>query len=174
MDREDELKKIVADYDAREQKGAREAKKTEREAAVKSTTSSAARMVLYTAAVAAVIFLCARVMQGVGVFEKKSFWAAGKMLSTDYKIEECVGRMWDIRKSIDAYYSSHRRFPISMEELYKDRSGIKPYVCPASGKPYIMKAMPGKRIFMCPNPADHDVTEIWCDVTSGPPTIERY
>ncbi|MBN1526274.1 MAG: hypothetical protein JW919_01635 [Candidatus Omnitrophica bacterium] len=176
IDREESLKKILSDYEAREESKARQKEKARRSEALAGGASFALRALLFAAGVGAVIFFSVRFMQGSGVFEKKVYWAIGRRFVTDNKIEECIGRLWDIRKAMDNYYAKYKTFPVSMEELYRDRKDAKPYTCPATGEAYIMKEAGGRKIFCCPDPKKHagDVSEIWCDVRGGPPAIERY
>jgi len=176
IDREESLKKILSDYEAREELKARQKEKTRRTEALAGGASFALRALLFAAGVGAVIFFSASFMRGSGVFEKKVYWAVGRRDSTDYKIEECIGRLWDIRKAMDAHYARHKNFPAYMEELYQNEKGARPYTCPASGEAYMMKEAAGRNICCCPTPKKHaaDVSDIWCDVRGGPPTIERY
>ena len=171
--KEEILKDIISDY---EKKGRKEQKSKERSNKRREAKNKLRRL-FKIAGVCAIIVLIFRffviMVNSTSAFHKPEYWAIGGRLSSDYKIEGCIGNLWQIRKDSDLYYAANKRFPPTVDELYKGNYLRRGLICPASGRKYIFKEIKGRKVFCCPEPERHGVTEIWCDVKGGPPAIER-
>ena len=171
-EREELLKDIISDYEMkrrRQQQMRRKQVKSEK-------IAESSRRIVITAGICLMILLFIRagmIAARVSVLKRTDYWALGRIRESDYKIRECVGALWQVRKAADRYYGVNKRFPRSAGEIYEKDFMKRPVVCPASGERYVLKELNGRKVFCCPNPESHGVSEIWCGLKSGPPVIER-
>jgi hypothetical protein len=103
----------------------------------------------------------------------KEYWAIGKTGKLDAKTEECLGRMWHVRRAVDAYYAENKAYPDVVEMLYGNGFSGKDAVCPSGKKKYVFRKRGDRAVFECPDPGKHGLSAIWCDVKGGPPVIEK-
>lgn len=174
LDREKRLKGILSDYEKFVMNEESMKKASSQKDAVKERTFFVFKAAMALIAAAAVLFITAGAVKESGLLKKKHYWAIGQTFDSDYMIQDCIKTLWQLRSAIDAFYANNMRFPDSLNELYANGKISKHYACPASDSEYVMVIKNGRAVFCCPNPDKHDVTSIWCDVKSGPPTIERY
>lgn len=172
-DRKEELKHIVSDYFEKEShKQERERKMTD----MRKGSEKAGRYFRITGLLAIVFlgaYLVFAVMNETGVLRAKTYWAGGEGAVLDAAGEECLGRMWHIRKAIDRYYADNRAYPDVIEAVYKYLPARKESVCPASGAEYVFTERNGQRVFSCPNPEKHGLRGLWGAVAGGPPVVEK-
>ena len=171
-DRKELLEGIISEYEKKE----RAARAEKRKAASRQRSGQLARKMFVRVGVLAILVLALRLVWIVyaetGLAEKPR-WAEGVRLKSDYKINECIYMIWRMRSASDYFYMNHGRFPASMDELYGEGLLARDVVCPATGRPYVMGELNGKKVFRCPDPEEHGVKEVWCDVRTGPPVVDR-
>ena len=173
-DRKEELNRIVSDYFGKEtDKRDREKKMTD----MRKRSEKTRRYFVVTGLLAIVflsVYLVFAVMGQTGAFRGKTYWADGKgSAALDAAGEECLGRMWGMRKAIDRYYADNSAYPDVVEAVHKYLPDRKDSVCPASGDEYIFTEKDGAEAFACPNPEEHGVKGLWGAVKGGPPVIEK-
>ena len=101
------------------------------------------------------------------------YWALGKRVTADYKLNECVFKLWQIRKSVDLYYVANGAYPKTIEELSREKFFNINLSCPVSKKQYITKKIGGREVIACPNPQEQNIEEVYVQINSGPPIIVR-
>ena len=172
-ERDDSLRDIVSDYEKRELEKSRSLEKTEQ----RQKKAAAAKRFLLTAGICVIIVLVMRLVVIVAEhsegFSEPRYWVSGRHLGYNKGTEECIGNLWQIRKEVDAYYNREKRFPVSMQELYRAGLLKEKIVCPASGAEYVFVEKDGRKVFSCPNPGRHGVSGLWCNVKGGAPQIEK-
>lgn len=172
-ERDDSLKDIVSDYEKKEIEKSRSLEKVEE----KQKEALAAKKLLLPAGVCIIVILVLRLVVIVAehseVFTEPRYWVSGRHLGYNKSTEECIGRLWQIRKATDLYYGANKRFPRSMEELYQAGLFREKMVCPASGEEYVFEKKENEEVFSCPNPSKHGVSGLWCNVKGDAPQIEK-
>jgi hypothetical protein len=170
--KEEFLKKIVSDYEKREKEKEstleRKLKRGHGENSFKSSSAVVALVVMALLMLRITIIIAAH----SGVFSEPRYWAGGRHAEYDKNTEECIGRMWQIRKAVDRHYNVNKRFPGSIEELGK--SGLlseKDLACPATGRKYLIEVKEGVEVFACPNPGTHGFSDLRCRLKGGAPEI---
>jgi len=133
--------------------------------------------VVFGAGISAILFfyLLVLVFGQNSPFTSPEPWAIGQRFATDYKIDGCIFRLWQVKRSIDLYYSENKVFPESMQQLYDGGYLKSRFVCPASNKEYVFTIKNNQKVFACPEPEAHnqDIISIYCKVINSPPVIER-
>lgn len=131
------------------------------------------RMVLFLS-FAAIIYIFALAFSQQQEISRKPLWVMGMQRSSDYKLTGCIANLWKARDAIDRFYATNKRFPQQLTELYEGGFLSGRLECPASRQEYKINVISGRRIITCPDPAQHGISRVWLDVTSGPPRIERW
>ncbi|MDP8266879.1 MAG: hypothetical protein P9M07_08070 [Candidatus Aceula meridiana] len=107
------------------------------------------------------------------IFYKPDYWIAGGVKNTDYKVNECAFKLWNIRKAIDLYYAENKKFPEDLDELYTQKFLHKKIICPVSGRGYLLQQDGSVKKVCCPNPQEHGLKGLCMNFKSGPPFVER-
>jgi len=171
--RKETLNNIIGEY---EQKESESQKKAQHEQDQKEVISKGRKVFIFLGffiVLGLSLRLVFILLEESRVFYKPVFWVAGGVKNTDYKIEECAFKLWNIRKAIDLYYAENKVFPSSLSDLYAQEFLRKKMVCPVSGRGYLEAEQSGKRKICCPNPQEHGVKGLCIDLKSGPPTVLR-
>ncbi|MFH1878585.1 MAG: hypothetical protein ABH883_07255 [Candidatus Omnitrophota bacterium] len=172
-DNEEILENIITDFESQKEKAGKKIKQVRKGIA----RAKILRSLFYAAGLFCIIILAVHTgymsAKYAGILEKARLWYSGVEKAGDYKLAECAGNMWEVRRAVDSFYARNRRFPVVGDDMYRKEYMPKGITCPASGEKYILKNKDGKVVFCCPNPEKHGVSEIWCDVKSGAPVVER-
>ena len=167
------LASIIDDFDKRQS----DQRSKDEKASRKTRGQNAARKVFSVIGVCVIVILA--VNSGISFLGKKPFiskhypWIVGLKASQGYRLEDCLFRMWQVRKAIDLYYAQHNDFSSAADALYREGFLAQKIVCPATGSRYSIKQGANGDIFCCPNPSEHGVKDIWADVAGGAPVVER-
>jgi hypothetical protein len=172
-ERDDSLRDIVSDYERKELEKSQSLERAEK----RQKEVSAAKKLLLPAGICVIVVLVMRLVvimaEHSEAFSEPRYWVTGRHLGYSKGTEECIGNLWQIRKETDAYYNKEKRFPVSMQELYRAGLFKEKIVCPASGAEYVFMEKDGKKVFSCPNPGRHGVLGLWCKVKGDAPQIEK-
>lgn len=172
-DRNEELKGIIDDFrgEKKEQAAAKNKAIHKREVKRKLRIVSKALLFLLVVTLAAynILYFAAAKKK----YSSYQYWALGKRGTTDYKLNECIFKLWQIRKSIDLYYAAIGVYPKTIEELSREKFFNINFSCPVSKKQYITKKIGGREVVACPNPQEHNIEEVYIQVNGGPPVIVR-
>ncbi|MFH1062225.1 MAG: hypothetical protein V1747_04975 [Candidatus Omnitrophota bacterium] len=173
--RDDELKEIFSDFKQKKQESS-QAEKIESKKLLFSTKTRKFFIVLGLGICLSLSFyLLVLVFGKSSPFQSPEPWAIGQRFPSDNKIDGCIFRLWQIKRSVDLYYSENKSFPENMEQLYDGEYLKRGFVCPACNKEYIFVTKDNKKVFACPEPHahNHDIISIYCRVINSPPVIER-
>lgn len=173
--RDEELREIFADFKKKKQESVID--EEQENSKVFSSQKIRKLITVFGAGLSLVLcfYLFVIVFGKSSPFKSPEPWAIGQKYATDYKIDGCIFRLWQLKRSIDLYYSENKRFPETMKQLYDGGYLKSVFVCPASNKEYVFDVKNNKRVFACPNPGAHseDIISIYCNVINSPPIIER-
>jgi len=166
--------KIVSDF---EQEKDLKIKREENERCKKKKMVAVRQAVLAISFSLALIFCVSACVVLFGetkkVHQKRGYWAVGSKKGSDPRINDEIGRFWEVRRLSDAYYAKNKRYPDSLSVFYDQRSLRVELACSISGKPFIEKELDGKTAICCPNPESHGVSEIGIYIKGGPPFIKN-
>lgn len=121
----------------------------------------------------AVIYAVAVIAIEIRMIQHRPYFAYGLRTGNEYKLNECLRNMWKIRKAIDSFHSSYRRYPASMQELVDKGFLLSKLICPAGGSIYTMNKKAEDMVFECRDPYAHGVARVWAYVAGGPPVVEH-
>lgn len=167
------LNDIVSDF--RSQKNEKEMIKQEQE--IKNSKrycrrkwfSSVSRMIL----LCSLIYTIAVVAVELRLMQSRPYYSYGLRTGNEYKLNSCIYKMWLLRKAIDSFYGSYRRYPVSMDELQKSGFVSQKLLCPASLSEYKLLDRDGQKVFECADPNAHGVERVWAFIAGGPPVVEH-
>jgi hypothetical protein len=174
--RDDELKEIFSDFQRRKQESSQLEEIKNKKSIFSSRTRKLCTVFGVGLCVILSFYLIGRVFGSSSPFKSPEPWAMGERFPEDHKIDGCIFRLWQIKRSIDLYYSENNEsFPETMEQLYTGGYLKQGFVCPASNKEYVFVIKENTKVFVCPDPGAHNpgIISIYCRVFNSPPVIER-
>jgi hypothetical protein len=168
------LKNILSDYNQEEDAQEKIRIRMRRKREIKEKLILYTRRSVIFLSIVAIGYLFVLVLSEQQDIARRPVWAIGIQRSSDYKLRGCIASLWQIRDAIDRFYGQNKIFPKDIKELYDGGFLTKKLECPAGHGEYKFQIVAGKRIVVCPDPAQHGVSSVWLDVRTGPPRIERW
>lgn len=172
--RDEELKKILADYEKVEQDKFKVQQSQSSKKKLKKRLIFFLRLTEFSLLAGVLFGLIFVISRELGFVAKQPLWVVGIKQADSYKARECVDKLWQIREAIDRFYSQEKRFPDNFTELYQAGLLSRKISCPASREEYIISYFDGKRAVLCPEPEKHSLRKIWLAVSGGPPRAKQW
>lgn len=122
---------------------------------------------------ASVVYAIATIAIEVRLLQSRPYFAYGGSHGNEFRINQCLYKMWYLRKTIDTFHAAYRRYPENLEELVKSGLLSTAPVCPTSKAKYILFEKNKKTVFGCGDPSAHYVQQIWAYMEGGPPVVEH-
>lgn len=173
--RDDELKEIFSDFKRKKEESSQREEVENKKLLFSSKTRKLWTIFGAGLCVFLSFYLMVLVFGKSSPFKSPEPWAIGDRFPEDHKIDGCILRLWQIKRSIDLYYSENDYFPETMEQLYTGEYLKRGFVCPASNKEYVFVTKDNTKVFACPDSGahNHGIISIYCRVVNSPPVIER-